>query len=210
MAKNWQDLSLAMAGIFQATALVDQIARTGYVPNDAYETCLHSLFQQNPTTSAEIFGGADKLEMGLGIMSTLFTMKADKEHPNTMRYVMGVLHLQSKLAKKPDMLSVIASRLEQAERQMDHFGSISHDTVVSNLADIYTNTLSGFKFRIQVSGDINYLQQTRVANQIRALLFAGIRSAMLWRQLGGSRLQIIFQRKKLQHSAQQWLQSFSA
>lgn len=208
MAKNWQDLSLAMAGIFQATALVDQIARTGYVPIEAYETCLHSLFQQNPNTSAEVFGGADKLEMGLGIMNTLFTMKADKEHPNTMRYVMGVLHLQSKLAKKSDMLSVIASRLEQAERKMEHFGSISHDNVVSNLADIYTNTLSGFKFRIQVSGDINYLQQARIANQIRALLFAGIRSAMLWRQLGGSRLQIIFQRKKLQQSAEQWLQSF--
>ena len=98
------------------------------------------------------------------------------------------------------MLATVGKRLDKAIHQVEHFGS-THDNVIANLADIYTNTLSTFKFRIQVSGDFNYLQQTRISNQIRALLFAGIRSSMLWRQLGGKRWQVIFSRKRLSSEA---------
>ena len=34
-------------------------------------------------------------------------------------------------------------------------------------------------------------------HKVRALLLAGIRAVVLWRQLGGSRTQIIFARKKM-------------
>ena len=80
----------------------------------------------------------------------------------------------------------------------------THDNVIASLADIYTGTISTFSFRIQVNGDYQYLQQARIGNQIRVLLFAGIRSAILWRQLGGSRLQIIIKRKKIIESTD-WL-----
>ena len=41
------------------------------------------------------------------------------------------------------------------------------------------------------------MQQPEVANRVRTLLLAGIRSATLWRQVGGHRWQLLFQRKKL-------------
>ena len=44
---------------------------------------------------------------------------------------------------------------------------------------------------------MRHLQQTDTAAKIRALLLAGIRSARLWRQLGGHRWQLIFSRRKL-------------
>ncbi len=44
---------------------------------------------------------------------------------------------------------------------------------------------------------MRHLQQTDNAAKIRALLLAGIRSARLWRQLGGHRWQLIFSRRKL-------------
>ena len=72
-----------------------------------------------------------------------------------------------------------------------------HDNVVSNIADIYSDTISTFQYRIQVTGNYNYLQQNRVANQVRALLLTAIRSAILWRQLGGSRWQFLFYRKPM-------------
>lgn len=197
-----------MAGIFQAAALVDQIARTGYIPNDEYRACIGSLFQQDPETTEAVYGGAENLQMGLGIMAKLLDMHSSKDHPHTMRYVMSLLHLQSKLSKDQGKLSLIAERLQQAGRQQAHFQDNCHESVIANLAEIYTDTLSSYKFRIQVSGDANYLQQTRIAQQIRALLFAGIRSSILWRQLGGSRLKILFQRKKLKKSAEHWLSSF--
>jgi high frequency lysogenization protein len=42
--------------------------------------------------------------------------------------------------------------------------------------------------RIMVNGDPAHLNNPENANRIRALLLAGIRAAMLWRQSGGGRL----------------------
>ena len=44
---------------------------------------------------------------------------------------------------------------------------------------------------------MRYLQQSANAAKIRTLLFAGVRAARLWRQLGGSRWQLVFGRRKL-------------
>ena len=48
-----------------------------------------------------------------------------------------------------------------------------------------------------VKGEPPHLQNPDNINKIRALLLAGIRSAMLWRQVGGLRRHIIFNRRKL-------------
>ncbi|MCW9047867.1 MAG: DUF489 family protein, partial [Gammaproteobacteria bacterium] len=45
------------------------------------------------------------------------------------------------------------------------------------------------------------LSQTNNANKVRALLFAAVRSAVLWRQCGGSRWQLLLSRKKYIESA---------
>jgi high frequency lysogenization protein len=58
-------------------------------------------------------------------------------------------------------------------------------------------------------GDHNYLQQTRIASQIRALLLSAIRSAMLWRQVGGNRWQLLLQRKALAAQVDNLLRSSS-
>ncbi|MBB6521609.1 high frequency lysogenization protein HflD [Pseudoteredinibacter isoporae] len=205
MAKNWQDISLALAGVFQSTALVDQIARTGYLPTEPYQCAIQSLFEQNPSDTQSVYGGAHGVDMGLRIMAQLLDNKVDREHPNTMRYVMGILHLQKKLSKDAELLAFIGERLSQAKRQADHFDNISHDSVIANLAGIYSESLSHYKFRIQVMGDAAYLQQQRVAEQVRALLLASVRSATLWRQVGGSRLDILFHRKRLLKAAHLWL-----
>jgi high frequency lysogenization protein len=42
--------------------------------------------------------------------------------------------------------------------------------------------------------------------KVRALLLAGIRAAVLWRQVGGSRLQILFSRAKIKAAAEKILQ----
>ena len=59
------------------------------------------------------------------------------------------------------------------------------------------SALSTFRFRIQVTGDVRHLQNPLVVHKIRAILLAGIRSALLWRQVGGKRWHFIVYRKKL-------------
>ena len=53
-----------------------------------------------------------------------------------------------------------------------------------------------------ITGDQDYLARTETANKIRACLLAGIRSAILWRQCGGTRWKFIFYRKKIQAELQ--------
>ncbi|WP_041523028.1 high frequency lysogenization protein HflD [Gilvimarinus agarilyticus] len=198
MAKvqNWQDVTLAAAGILQASALVDQLARTGFVPSDAYECSINSLLDLNPPDTLSVYGGRpENLRLGLETLRDLLLSSRQLQN-NTVRYSAGILHLQGRLSKRRDMLGVLSSRLKQASQQALHFGP-THENVIANLADTYSDTLSKFRFRIQVSGDPGYLQQQRVANQIRALLLAAVRSATLWRQLGGTRLHLVLQRKRI-------------
>ncbi len=205
MSTHWKDSTLALAGVFQAAALVEQLAKTGYVQTEAQEALINSLFTTNPDSTLAVYGHrAEALELGFKVMNSVLNQQNTQEHPDALRYVLGILHLQKKMASRKDMVALIGKRLEQIQRQADHFG-IAHENVLSSIGGLYGDTISTFKFRIQVMGDFNYLQQARIANQVRALLFSGIRSATLWRQVGGTRLQVIFQRKKLGRCAEQWL-----
>lgn len=193
---TWKDQALALAGVFQAAILVERLAKTGTAPAEQLETGIYSLFQQNPDTTEDVFGGVEKLLPGLRAARQLLATRQHPEYTDCLRYVLSILYLQRQLAKKQDLLSIIGSRLEKTQLQTEHFG-IGHENVYASLASIYSDTLSTFRFRIQVLGDFNYLQQQRIANQIRTMLFAGVRAATLWRQLGGRRLHLLFQRKKL-------------
>lgn len=195
MSKNLKDITLALAGVVQAAILVEQTAKTGQAQQDAYKYSIESLFDLNPTTTLAVYGGNPQ-NLRLGLEALRDMLAGQHKHQDAMRYAMGALHLQKKLASRKDMLDIVASRMVQAATQAEHFSS-THENVVGNLGQIYSETISTFRFRIQVMGDYNYLQQTRIASQIRALLLAAIRSAMLWRQLGGNRWQLLLQRKAL-------------
>lgn len=208
MNKKFYDLTLALAGLFQAVALVEQTAKTGQATPEAFITSINSILDLNPDTSLDVYGGDIKnLRTGLELLNELL-IKNTPKHQDLIRYALGVLHLQKKLSVRKDMLNMIASRVEQARQQSQHFSN-THDNVIANLGSIYSDTLSTFRFRIQVKGDYNYLQQQRIANQIRALLLAAVRSAMLWRQLGGNRWQLIFQRKKIAGCVKEMLTSMT-
>jgi len=205
VSKNLQDITLALAGVVQAAMLVEQVAKTGQVQQDAYKCSIESLFDLNPASTLAVYGGsAQNLRIGLEALRDM--LAGQHKNQEAMRYALGALHLQKKLASRKDMLNTIASRIAQATSQAEHFSS-THDNVIGNLGQVYSETISTFRFRIQVMGDYNYLQQTRIASQIRALLLASIRSAMLWRQLGGNRWQLLLQRKALAAQVEQLLRN---
>ena len=55
--------TIALAGVFQAASLVDQIARQGLVSQDALEASVASLFVTNPNNTEDVYGGADQLRL---------------------------------------------------------------------------------------------------------------------------------------------------
>ena len=192
-----QERLIALAGVFAAAALVDRLAKTGQAQEGPLACLLGSLLVRNPKDTLEVYGG-DHLNLRDGLRALAGALERDQGNlpRETLRYALNLLTLQRQLDKRSDMLQVIGKRLEQIDSQSQLFG-ITHDNVIASCAALYQDTLSTFRQRIQVHGEMRHLQNNRNAERIRALLLAGIRSAMLWRQLGGHRWQLLFSRRKL-------------
>lgn len=192
-----QERLLALAGVFEAAALVDRLAKTGQVQEGALGCMLGSLLVRNPKDTLEVYGG-DHLNLRDGMRALAGALERNPQSlpRETLRYAVALISLQRQLDKRDDMLQVIGNRLQQIDSQAQLFG-IAHDNVIAACAALYQDTLSTFRQRIQVHGEMRYLQDSRNADKVRALLLAGIRSAMLWRQLGGRRWQLLFSRRKL-------------
>lgn len=189
-----RDKTLALAGIFQAAALVHQFANKGTLDQQDLATCISSTLELDPLTTQSVYGKLENLRTGLHTLIHYLGEQPGQRDPNVARYVIGLLHLQRKLRKRHKMLDIITQGLQRAKKQSELFG-LTHDNVIANLADIYAETISTIPPKIMVSGDSSVLSNPDNANKIRAILLAGIRSAVLWAQLGGNRWQILFKRR---------------
>lgn len=192
-----QEQLVALGAVFESAVLVDRLARTGQVGEPALGCMLGSLLVRNPQNTLDVYGG-DDLNLHDGYRALISSLERDPAalQREPLRYALALLGLERQLAKRDDLLQIMGSRLDQIQQQTEHFGLV-HDNVIASCGSLYQDTISTFRQRIQVQGDMRYLQQASNASRIRALLLAGIRSARLWRQLGGHRWQLVFSRGKL-------------
>ncbi|MBA1200619.1 high frequency lysogenization protein HflD [Pseudomonas capeferrum] len=197
MSGTLREQLIALGGVFQAAVLVDRIARTGQASETDLGCMLGTLLVRDPKDTLEVFGG-DDLNLRDGYRALLGALERDPSslQREPLRYALSMLGLERQLAKRNDLLETIGNRLPQIQSQADHFGLV-HDNVIASSGALYQDTLSTLRQRIQVHGDMRFLQQANNASKIRALLLAGIRAARLWRQLGGHRWQLVFSRRKL-------------
>ncbi len=201
---DFRDKTLALAGVFQATALVKNIAVNGSVDKHDFEICIRSIFETDPESVEAVYGQVEYLRTGLTTLIEQLGEKSTQRDIDIARYVISLLHLQRKLSKNKPILDDVANGIERARRQTEHF-HITHENVIANLADIYSTTISQIPPKIMVSGESQFLSNTEQANKIRALLLAGMRSAVLWAQLGGSRWQILLRRRRFSQEAERIL-----
>jgi high frequency lysogenization protein len=187
---------MALAGIAQAAALASQIAREGSCDKDAMAGTVHSILMLDSDNCEHIFLDRKHLQLGLKTLRDTFE-RDGTAGGDILRYCASMLHLQSRVAKNRGMLESIGSRIQQIQKQVSINGSETHSNIINSIAGLYTDTISTFRFRIQVNGNPQYLQQDNIANQIRTVLLGGIRAVTLWRQMGGSRLDFILKRKAI-------------
>jgi high frequency lysogenization protein len=188
--------TIALAGIAQACVLVEQLATTGQTDHKALEASINSILQTDPESVQAVYGGLGGIKLGLTTLKQQLTGQHTAS-PQQARYAASLIVLEKQLSSRPDMLKTIADGINKAKLQTGHFGLL-HDNVLANLGDLYHQTISTLSPRIMVNGDPQYLSNQATVNKIRALLLAGIRSAMLWRQCGGARWKFLFFRKKYQ------------
>ena len=192
-----QEQLIALGAVFEAAVLADKVARTGQVSEASMACMLGSLLVRDPQSTLEVYGG-DDLNLRDGYRALIGTLERNPSalQREPLRYALALVGLERQLNKRGDLLELMGTRLDQIQQQVGHFGLV-HDNVIASCGGLYQDTISTFRQRIQVHGDMRYLQQPDNAAKIRALLLAGIRSARLWRQLGGHRWQLLFSRRKL-------------
>ena len=193
MPQTDQDRVIALAGLFQASHLVCTLAHTGQYDHDDFMTCVSSLFKIDADDSAEVFGGLTKLRTGLQLINEQLRQPRDME---LTRYTIALLTLERKLQRHSAMLTKIGADIRDTQQKLEYF-SVDHDNIIARLAEIYATTLSTLQPRIMVTGEQRYLAPPENTNRVRTLLLAGIRSAILWRQSGGSRWSLLFRRRPL-------------
>jgi high frequency lysogenization protein len=203
MPQTDHDRVIALAGAMQAADLVRGIARHGQVNPDDAETCLASLIRIDASSSAEVYGSVDRLRPGLRLLEQQLNNPRDME---LTRYVVTLLRLERQLSKREDLLRLIRAGIEDLIGNLAHF-PVAHSNTIARFADIYLKTLSTLSPRIMVNGDPVHLNNPENANRIRALLLAGVRAAILWRQSGGGRLTLLLRRNALLREARLLLAS---
>ena len=198
--KSLTNQTIALAGIAQVAVLVQQLATTGSCDQDALEASIGSVLKIDSDGVAEIYGGLPSLKLGFEQLNGQISGEKPP-NPDQARYAASIVFLENKLSKRKDFLATIHAGIVKAQAQAEQFGLV-HENVMANLGDLYHSTISTLQPRIMVNGDQQFLSSHAIANKIRALLLAGIRSALLWRQCGGSRWKFIFYRRRIQDELQ--------
>jgi len=195
---------LALSGIFQATELVRQAANHGTWSGYSADTCLESLLALEADSVEDIFGSANRLR--LGAETLISVLQGDRRYVESLGYAVSIMQLENSFRKQGKMQAFIGEELLPIAEIDD--GTEIHeikDLQAKKIAALYSRTISTLSPRIVVNGRPQHLRVDRTVDWIRTLLFAGLRSAVLWRQLGGGRFSLMFGRKKMLEQAQSLL-----
>lgn len=207
MDQTTYDRTLALAGIFQAAYLIQQLAREGEAEPKPYAASVNSVLVTTSDNTTEVYGGEQNLELGLRLLRDKLSGDADSVDLEMAKYVIAMIQHASKLKKTPELLDHISKGFDTITEQMQFFANDEknehglHPLLIEKLAELYAQTVSTLSPRIIINGEEGFLADPTIASKVRAGLFAGIRSAFLWAQLGGRRWHLLFNRDKTVQAA---------
>jgi high frequency lysogenization protein len=184
MSSPMDNRVLALAGLAQALQQVRRIAETGQSEASTVRTAMDSVLRIDAESPAAVYGSAADLASGLRLLHNYFRNEGRDEI--LPRLALAVLQLERRFVRDSATVSAVTTGIQRATLQAERLGDSAHPDVLSALGGLYSDTVSNLRPRVMVQGNPHYLGQAGVVAEIRALLMAAVRSAVLWRQLGGS------------------------
>lgn len=196
---NERDRTIALAGIYQAAALARQLARRGYADEEPFQASVRSVLIVDAINTVSIFGGVEGVRLGLLSITRQSGSAGDLE---VARYVAGLCQLARRFHRSPDLVERVSRELAVIQEDVSVRGDQGLSSeLYERFADLYKETLSRLKPRIIVQGEQANLNNALIVAQIRTGLLAGVRAGVLFTQLGGSRWQLLFQRRRYMDNA---------
>ncbi|MEJ1095315.1 MULTISPECIES: high frequency lysogenization protein HflD [unclassified Pseudoxanthomonas] len=202
MSHKFSDRVLALAGLAQALQQVRRIAETGQSEVSVVRASLDSVFRIDAATPLDVYGSVPDVSAGLRLLRGYLGNEPRDE--SLLRLAMSVLQLERRFSNETEMVAAVGDGVTGIASQARELGSI-HPDVLSALGGLYADTISHLRPRVMVQGNPHYLGQPGVVAEIRAILLAAVRSAVLWRQLGGSYWDFLFSRPAMKDAVNDWL-----
>lgn len=195
MSSPMDERVLALAGLAQALQQVRRIAETGHSEASAVRTAMDSVFRIDAGSTETVYGSIRDVAPGLRLLRDYFHNQGrDGILP---RLALAVLQLERRFVKEPATVAAVATGIGKAAARATELGDSAHPDVLAALGTLYADTLSHLRPRVMVQGNPHYLGQAGVVSEIRALLLAAVRSAVLWRQLGGNLWDFLFAKRAM-------------
>jgi high frequency lysogenization protein len=191
-----KDQTLALIGLYQSLALVQNIAWEGNSQHSCMIPTIESILKLNPDQFIEVYGSTENLRLGIQTLKTALQNKSEKHAVERTRYAINLMYLTSKLEENKQVLSSLGSQIERISNQYESVAD-SFDDITQDLGGLYREHVSPLGPKVIIEGDPVYLKMDQNASKIRALLLAGIRSIILWKQANGKRWTLLLGRKSL-------------
>ena len=208
MQHDDRDRTIAIAGIFQAAYLVFELAKHGQCDSAAAKHSIDSLFEFDPSTVDAVYSGLKGVQAGLRVLIAQLEQPAQRNLQIT-RYVIAMIQHADKLLKDPQRFAELGHDLERLAEKSKAF-ALTEFSRNAQLARLYQHYISPLDPKIMVRGEPLYLQNPQITEQIRALLLAGIRAAVLWRQCQGRRWHLLVKRRRTAEITQQLLNTVNS
>lgn len=193
---------LPLAGLLQALQEVRHLAENGRVDQSRLQTAIDSTLRIDADSVAEVYGGVAPVADGLRTLVGYFENRLGD--PQLPRLALSVLQLERSFSRDEAALAEVRGGIATLAGQAHNEGA-THPDVLRQLGAIYAKTLSPMKPKVMVQGNPHYLGQAQVVGEIRALLLSAIRSAVLWRQMGGSQWDFLLRRGEMKRAARDLL-----
>lgn len=192
--------TIAMAALCEAALLIQQVSKGQAFDSQALATLVGGIMNTAPENVDQVYPNLASLKQGSYLLVHQLSGQATSKDVEVTRYLAGMMSLSKKLLNNQTALTGLSTSLKEVERRLEHF-DITDASIIGNFADIYSKNISPIGQKIKVIGTPQNLKQPIIQNQVRAVLLAGVRAAVLWRQMGGKRRQFIFSRNKILKSA---------
>tara|TARA_B110000977_G_scaffold43147_1_gene58445 strand:+ start:55958 stop:56575 length:618 start_codon:yes stop_codon:yes gene_type:complete len=195
MTQDYEARTIALAGMQQSLAQVQQIAWHGDYDATIVDPCLSSLFIEDAESYAAVYGGVEQLQKGLRTLASTLGQDTDKTAMERLRYFATLNVLTKKFLDESNLVTQVSTTLNILHDEIHDLQS-QRDYVLQQLARLYQNTISPFRPQLIIHGQASLLTAAHHSNAIRALLLAAVRSIVLWRQAGGTQLNFLLGKSK--------------
>ncbi len=189
-----RDQTIALSAVYQAATMAHELANSGAIRDPkSWDVSLSSLYKIDASSTEDVFDD-NMAGLALGFNTLIKALNKDNYYINVMKYTITLLSLASKLQQRPEMMDMIEKGLNDS-KVLQNNEEPFNNAVISKLAQVYSKTISQMQPRVIVAGQPFHLKDQANTEKIRAILLAGIRAAVLWKQVGGGQLQILLKRK---------------